>query len=404
MIGVSKLYCGQVQPSDPLRYGRESGRLPSHLLQFSKDKKPVVVWNMTRACNLACLHCYASATPGRADDELSKDECFRLVSDLTRYGAPVILFSGGEPLTHPHVFELVELATSGGVRAVLSTNGLLLGRSEARRLKGMGLSYVGVSLDGLEGPHDRIRGRRGAFQGALAAIKVARDEGLKVGLRLTMTRSNHLDLESIFDLMVDEGVPRACFYHLVDRGDNPALAGESLTHGETRAALDLIARKTQELIGKGFPAEVLTVDNQADGPYLYLKMLEEGRIIDAGNALKLMAMNGGAGSGRSIGAISWNGDVHPDQFWRNVVLGSVRERGFAQIWHDLDNAFLMALKDRNGLLKGRCLSCVFLRICGGGLRARAQFATGDPFAPDPACYLTDEEIQAQPSEAAFQAI
>ncbi|MDR0355491.1 MAG: radical SAM protein, partial [Deltaproteobacteria bacterium] len=143
MIGVSKLYCGTVEPSDVLRYGRKAKDLPSHLLQFSEDKKPVIVWNMTKACNLHCVHCYASATSGPADDELSLSEATALVESLTRYGAPVILFSGGEPLMHPHLMDLAALAVKGGARAVLSTNGLLLTQAKAEKLKDLGLSYVG---------------------------------------------------------------------------------------------------------------------------------------------------------------------------------------------------------------------------------------------------------------------
>jgi radical SAM protein with 4Fe4S-binding SPASM domain len=393
MIGVSKLYCGTVEPSDVLRYrGREARTLPSHLLQFSADKKPVVVWNMTRACNLACVHCYASATPGPAPDELTPDEGRALVESLAGFGVPVILFSGGEPLAHPRLFELVGLAVGLGARAVLSTNGLLLGRREALRLKELGLSYVGISLDGLEGPHDRMRGRLGAFRGALAAIRTARAAGLKVGLRLTLTRSNAGDLGRIFDLMADEDIPRVCFYHLVDLGSNPALSAEGLGHARTRAAIDLIAERTRLLHEAGRPTEVLTVDNQADGPYLYLKLLAEGRPERAESLMALLRLNGGASSGHGIGAVSWNGDVHPDQFWRSVVLGSVRERGFPEIWHDRSNGLLMALKDKTRHLTGRCAACRFVSVCGGGLRARAHHATGDPWAPDPACYLTDAEI------------
>ncbi|MDR2455141.1 MAG: radical SAM protein, partial [Deltaproteobacteria bacterium] len=391
MIGISKLYCGTVEPSDVLRYhGRKAKSLPSSLLQFSADKKPVIVWNMTRACNLSCVHCYASATPGPAPDELSLEEARSLVRGLAAYGAPVILFSGGEPLCHPHVLELVDLAVSGGSRAVLSTNGLLLGPKEAKRLKAAGLSYVGISLDGPAEAHDRIRGRKGAFQGALSAVRIAREAGLKVGLRLTLTRSNQADLEGVFDLMVDEAIPRICFYHLVDQGRDKSLEKERLTHEETRAAVSLIAEKTRSLIGAGKALEVLTVDNQADGPFLYLKMLEEGRKDGAEKAMELLKMNGGASSGLGIGAISWNGDVHPDQFWRSVVLGSVRERDFASIWHDPESELLSALKDKAKNVSGRCASCRFLGVCGGGLRARAWYLTGDAWAPDPACYLTDE--------------
>ncbi|MDR1049725.1 MAG: radical SAM protein [Deltaproteobacteria bacterium] len=392
MIGVSKLYCGTVEPSDVLRYGRRSRDLPSHLLQFSEDKKPVVVWNMTRACNLACAHCYASATPGPAPDELTLPEAVGLVESLTDHGVPVILFSGGEPLMHPHLAELAALAVKRGARAVLSTNGLLLDRRMADKLKDIGLSYVGISLDGLGPAHDAMRGRRGAFRGALEAIRTAGAAGLKVGLRLTLTRGNQNDLDALFDLMEAEGIPRVCFYHLVDSGKNPALAGQGLTLEETRAAVDLIAGRARMMREAGIAAEVLTVDNQADGPYLYLKMLAEGRADEAERAMELLKLNGGASSGHGIASVSWNGLVHPDQFWRSVVLGSVRERSFPEIWHDPNNSLLMALKDKYSHLKGRCRDCRFLTVCGGGLRARACFLTGDPWAPDPACYLTDAEI------------
>ncbi|MDR2442075.1 MAG: radical SAM protein, partial [Deltaproteobacteria bacterium] len=256
MIGVSKLYCGTVEPSDPLRYRRKSNELPSHLLQFSEDKKPVIVWNMTRACNLSCLHCYASATPGPAPDELTLEECLALMTDLTNFGVPVILFSGGEPLTHPHLFELVEAAVKGGSRAVLSTNGLLLTKDKAQKLKALGLSYVGISLDGLEGPHERLRRLKGSFQKALDAVDIALSCGLKVGLRLTMTKSNLSDLNALFDLMIQGGVPRVCFYHLVDSGDNPSLLAQRLSHEETREALDIICQRTRDLHERGLPTEV----------------------------------------------------------------------------------------------------------------------------------------------------
>ncbi|MDR2300788.1 MAG: SPASM domain-containing protein, partial [Deltaproteobacteria bacterium] len=262
-----------------------------------------------------------------------------------------------------------------------------------------GLSYVGISLDGLGAAHDRMRGQKGAFKGALKAIVTAREAGLKVGLRLTLTQSNKNDIEEIFKLMVSEDIPRICFYHLVDQGNNPSLSREALTLAQTRAAIDLIAVKTRELHANGLAMEVLTVDNQSDGPYLYLKLLEEGRIKEANAVMELLKLNGGASSGQGIGAISWNGLVHPDQFWRSVVLGSIREKSFKEIWHDPKNVLLMALKNKYTHLKGRCQVCRFLYVCGGGLRARADHFTGDPWAPDPACYLTDEEIGLASDEA-----
>ena len=123
MIGISKLYCGQVEPSDALRYGRHSSQLPSHLLQFSEDKKPVVVWNMTRRCNLKCVHCYAQAVDPDGKDEISTEQGKAIISDLAAYGAPVMLFSGGEPLVRQDLPELASYATEKGMRAVISTNG-----------------------------------------------------------------------------------------------------------------------------------------------------------------------------------------------------------------------------------------------------------------------------------------
>ncbi|MDR1166485.1 MAG: radical SAM protein [Deltaproteobacteria bacterium] len=393
MIGISKLYCGAVEPSDLLRYGGRSQNLPSHLLQFSTDKKPVIAWNVTRACNLSCLHCYASATAGPAPDELSLAEARALVESLAAFGVPVILFSGGEPLLHPHIFELISLAVSRGLRAVLSTNGLLITPDVASRLKDIGLSYVGVSLDGLAAHHDWMRRKPGAFGKTMEGISTCLSKGLKVGLRLTIARSNQNDIGGLFDLMAERDIPRACFYHLVDTGQNPALAQEALTLAETRQAVDLIAARTLALFQKGQRPEVLTVDNQADGPYIYLKLRAEGNLERAEKALELLKLNGGSSSGLGVGCVSWNGDVFPDQFWRSLKLGSTREKPFPAIWTDPRDEFLMALKNKKDHLTGRCRECRFLDACGGGLRARAAQATGDVWAPDPACYLTDEETR-----------
>jgi radical SAM protein with 4Fe4S-binding SPASM domain len=392
MIGISKLYCGTVEPSDLLRYGRQSKNLPSHLLQFSEDKKPVIAWNVTRLCNLSCVHCYASATIRKAPDELSREEALDLVASLSGYGVPVILFSGGEPLMRPDIFELIELAVKGGTRAVLSTNGHLITQNIAKKLKSLGLSYVGISLDGLEEHHDKMRGCKGAFKEVMKAIDISKEAGLKVGLRFTLTRSNQNDIDALFDLMAERSIPRICFYHLVDTGLNPELSGEKLSHEETRKAVNLIADRTRALFETGFKPEVLTVDNQADGPFLYLKMKAEGRDTEAEKALTLLKLNGGASSGLGIGCVSWNGEVYPDQFWRTIKLGSIREKSFQDIWTDKNNTLLMELKNKKAHLKGRCKSCRFLDICGGGLRARAAYASGDNWAPDPACYLTDDEI------------
>ncbi len=393
MIGISKLYCGAVEPSDVLRYGRQSGRLPSHLLQFSADKKPVVVWNMTRRCNLKCIHCYSNSADCNYQGELTTEEGKSLIADLAAFGSPVILFSGGEPLLRKDLFELARYATDKGMRAVISTNGTLITAEVAAKLKRIGLSYVGVSLDGLEKTHDRFRGKKGAFAEAIKGIRHCREAGVKVGIRFTVNKHNLPDVPAMFELLRKERIERLCFYHLVYTGRGSKLRAEDLTHEETRKLLDLIAGETRRMFDDGLSPEILTVDNHADGPYLYLKIKQENP-ERAREVLELLEMNEGNSSGHGIGCISWDGEVYPDQFWRNQPLGNIRQKPFSEIWMDEKNELLVKLKDKKKHVHGRCASCSWLNICGGNFRARAESA-GDTWGPDPACYLSDEEITAK---------
>jgi 12,18-didecarboxysiroheme deacetylase len=393
MIGISKLYCGAVEPADVLRYNRESDRLPSHLLQFSADKRPVVVWNMTRRCNLKCIHCYSSSQNIHYADELSTEEGKALIADLAAFGAPVILFSGGEPLMREDLPELAQFAVDRGMRAVISTNGTLFTEEKARVFKKIGLSYVGISLDGIEETHDRFRGVRGAFKASMKGIRICRDAGIKVGVRFTINLHNVADVPAIFDLLEAENIPRCCFYHLVYSGRGSRLIDEDISHGETRELLDLIMTRTRDFFDRGIAKEVLTVDNHADGPYVYLRMLREDP-RRAAEVLELLKMNEGNSSGNGIGCVSWDGEVHPDQFWRGLSLGNVRKRPFSKIWTDMSHPVLAKLKDKKPHVKGRCAACRWLAVCGGNFRARAEAVTGDIWASDPACYLSDEEISA----------
>lgn len=392
MIGISKLYCGQVESSDALRYGRHSGKLPSHLLQFSEDKKPVVVWNMTRRCNLKCVHCYAHAVEHEGQDQISTDQAKDIIDDLAMYGAPVMLFSGGEPLVRKDLVELASHATSKGMRAVISTNGTLITKEKARELKSVNLSYVGISVDGGEEVHDKFRAVPNSFKKALQGIENCQAEGLKVGLRFTINKRNVSEVPKLFELIRDLEVPRICFYHLVYSGRGSELIQEDLSHAETRATLDLIMQKTRELFEAGHPREVLTVDNHADGPYLWMRLQKEDP-KQAENVFELLQFNEGNSSGRGFACISWDGQVHADQFWRHHTFGNVLERPFSEIWDDPTIELLHKMKDKKKHVKGRCSTCRFLNICGGNFRARAEAYHGDIWAPDPACYLTDSEIQ-----------
>lgn len=392
MIGISKLYLGTVEVSDPLRYGRQSAQLPSHLLQFSADKKPVVVWNVTSRCNLKCTHCYA-ATEGEPS-ELSTDEALALIDDMAAFGVPVVLFSGGEPLMRPDILTLARHAVGQGLRVVFSTNGTRIDTHMAEEFKKIGLSYAGISIDGMEAVHDRFRACPGAFKRSLAGIRACRDAGVKVGLRMTMTRDNLGDIPAIFDLMEAERIPRICLYHLVYCGRGAEIASHDLSHAQRRATLDLIIDRTVQLNKRGFPVEVLTVDNHCDGPYLYQRMVCE-KHPRADDVMTLLRMNGGNSTGQGLACISWDGTVYPDQFWRNKPVGTVREKKFSEIWGRPEPGSLLALlREKKKHVTGRCVTCRYLDVCGGNFRARAEAVTGDLWGVDPACYLTDDEIAA----------
>jgi len=391
MIGISKLYCGTVEPSDALRYGRHSAQLPSHLLQFSADKKPVVVWNVTRRCNLRCVHCYAHATDQADQGELTTVQGKSLLDDLAAFGVPVVLFSGGEPLVRKDLPELASYAVGKGMRAVISTNGTLITAPVARTLKEIGLSYVGISLDGMQEVNDRFRAVPGAFRSALDGIRNCQAAGIKVGLRFTINRFNVQEIPSIFQLIEEMDIPRVCFYHLVYAGRGSELVEQDLSLEDSRKTLDLIIDNTRRLHEIGKPKEVLTVDNHADGPYIYLRMLKENP-DRAEEVMELLKWNEGNNSGRGIGCVSWDGAVHADQFWRHYSFGNVKERPFSEIWMDTSNPLMGRLKEKKKHVTGRCADCRWLDICGGNFRVRAEAVTGDVWAPDPACYLSDEEI------------
>lgn len=381
MISITRLYCNKPTSGDPLRYERSS-------------RGPVVVWNCTRRCNLKCVHCYAQAGSAPADDELTTAEAREMIRDLAAFKVPVLLFSGGEPLMRDDILDLVQYAREVGIRPVLSTNGVTISPSLAGRIKDAGVAYVGISLDGVGDTNDAFRGVKGAFDAALRGFESCIAIGQKVGLRLTLTRSNVEDLAGIFDLIEDMGIPRACFYHLVYSGRGGDIVEQDLTREQTRAAVDLIIDRTADLNARGGARDILTVDNHCDGPFLYSRLLRE-KAMHAADALRLLEVNGGNRSGIGIGCIDEIGQVHPDQFWRECILSSVRDRPFSEIWADESHPMLAGLRDRKRLLKGRCAqeNCRWVDVCNGNFRARAVALYGDPWMQDPACYLTDEEIR-----------
>jgi len=390
MISVSKLLCGLDAESDGLRYDAAADSKKPQITD-DKQRRPVVVWNTTKRCNLYCEHCYAAADREGAPNELSTAEGKALIDDLAEFGVPVLLFSGGEPLVREDLPELVSHADDAGIRPVLSTNGTLLTRENARELKAAGLEYAGVSVDGLPERNDRIRGAEGAFDAAVRGIEACLDVGLKTGLRYTITEHNVDDLAGVVDLLVDVGVDRFCFYHLDYGGRGAEIADVDLSPAATRRAVTDLCDLTREYHAAGEEIETLLVGNYADAGHLVEYADSEIGTDRARLIYEHLRRNGGDPTGERIADVDPVGNVHLTQFWQGYSPGNVRDRSFGAIWSDDSNPLLAGLRDREGRLTGRCADCAYKEICRGGSRLRALSAHGDPFAPDPKCYLTEAE-------------
>lgn len=389
MISVTKLLFAREYYGDSLRYTKNAHAMRNGA---GEGMGPVVVWNSTKTCNLKCRHCYMSSDNKKYQNELTTQEAKNFIDDLADFHVPVLLFSGGEPLIRPDFFELAEYAQAKGVRPTLSTNGTLITREVAQRIKDIGVGYVGISLDGLQDVNDQFRGVEGAFQKAMEGIQNCVAVGQRVGLRFTINHHNIQELENIFDFIERENINRVCFYHLVYSGRGTAMKNQDVTAEESRRAMDIIIRRTKDFEDRGLEKEILTVDNHCDGVYMYLKALAEGNDQQATQIKKYISMNGGNRSGIAFGEVDPFGYVHPDQFTQHHTFGNVRDRKFSEIWQDTSNPIMAGLKDRKPLLKGRCSQCRFLENCNGNFRTRAEAVTGDFWESDPSCYLTDEEI------------
>jgi radical SAM protein with 4Fe4S-binding SPASM domain len=388
MISVTKLLGGASYFGDRLRYHDDSAK---QTMGARPDSGPVVVWNSTKTCNLECVHCYADAEIRKFRNELTTAEAEAMIRDLAAMNVPALLISGGEPFVRPDILELAELAMSLGVRVTFSTNGTLIDAKRAERIAKIGVAYVGISIDGGEERHDHFRGKKGAFRDAVRGIRNCRDAGIRVGVRFTVTKENVGEIDSIFNLVEEEGIGRLCLYHLVYSGRGAYLAGIDLEVHEKRALMLKLMDRVEGWNREERPIEVMTVDNHADAPFIYLRLRDRDE-DRAERALALMKSNGGNRTGIAIGCIDSFGLVHPDQFSSHHTLGSIRERPFSEIWRDDRVTLLHGLRIRKELLQGRCATCKWLPMCNGNFRARAEAATGDYWQADPGCYLLDSEI------------
>ncbi len=300
MISVSRLISKRAEEGDRVRYSGLKDRYPS-----------VLVFNVTRNCNLRCVHCY-SGSGTQLFQDLPLSTWLNAVKQASDMGVKHILLSGGEPLARRDVHLIAKEAWERGIRVELSTNGTMLTRERLEELRRY-VDYVGVSIDGPEPVHDRFRGVEGAFSKAIKGIRTSREMGIKTGLRFTLTRENYKYVDFVFDLMMKEGINRVCFYHLAyaGRADRKLDIDNSMRVG--------LVTKIIEYAKRG-EWEVLTADNPVDGVLVYSLTRNPG-------ILELLRKNGGNKSGERIADVTPDGVVYPDQF-TPVPLGSREVEGY----------------------------------------------------------------------------
>ena len=361
---------------------------------------PVVIWNLIRRCNLTCKHCYTTSADINFPGELSTSEVFTVMDDLKSFHVPVLILSGGEPLLRKDIFDIALRAKEMGFYVGLSSNGTLIAEDNIDAIDAIGFDYVGVSIDGMRKTHDAFRRSDGSFDASLRGVRLCRERGIKVGLRFTLTQDNVDDFPGMLKLMDDEDVDKFYLSHLNYGGRGNRNRKDDAVYAMTRQVMDALFEKCLERLRSGRPAEFVTGNNDADGVYL-LNWVRRRFPEHVDTIHARLRQWGGNSSGVNIANIDNLGNVHPDTFWWHYTLGNLRDRSFSAIWSDLSDPLMAGLKQSPRPVEGRCASCGHLNICNGNTRVRAHQTTGNAWAEDPGCYLTDEEIGLNVAPARF---
>ena len=390
MINCSKLLQSTQTLKEIKRYSAVKEEAPKWMLRFSKTASPIVVWNVTKKCNLSCAHCYINAVGEEESEadmgELTTREAIGMIEDLAAIKAPMLAFSGGEPLLRNDIYELNVYAMKLGLRTILSTNSTLITREVAKKIKEAGFVYVGVSLDGSEEANDRFRGAKGAFEKSLQGLRYLMEEEVNTGVRFAITNQNYDELPKVLEITRREKIPRFSLYQLVYGGRGKEIIDWDIFNEQRREVMDYIIEEARMSNGMN----IVTADNYADGIYL-LQDVTEHEPERAAEVERLLAMQSGCPAGDGLANVDNQGNVHLCPYWQSRTIGNIREKKFNDIWFDEENEFLSKMRDKTRYIKDKCGRCKLNHLCMG-CRVRAEVANGDPFGEDPACYLTEEEI------------
>jgi len=362
---------------------------------------PVVIWNLIRRCNLRCKHCYSTSLDIDFKDELTTEQIKATIDDLKVAQVPVLILSGGEPLLRPDIYEITAYAKAKGFYVALSTNGTLIDESNIEQIKAADYQYVGISIDGLEEFHDEFRRQKGSFKTSMHAIKLCKEAGIKIGMRLCLTKENFNDIPAMLDLMEEYKVDKFYLSHLNYSGRGKRSAENDAMFQMTKDAMELLYERAWSHISQGVETDFVTGNNDADGPFLLQWASKKfGKIHpEAIENLKQRLINwGGNASGVNVANIDNTGTIHPDTYWWNHPIGNVTKEKFSDVWKNTQDPLMLGFRQSPRPVTGRCAKCEYLNICGGNTRTRAFAQSGDAWAEDPGCYLDDNEIELTQTE------
>jgi heme d1 biosynthesis radical SAM protein NirJ len=364
---------------------------PTPLKPVRKPPGPVVIWNLIRRCNLTCKHCYTTSADINFPGELTTREIFKVMHDLKDFNVPVLILSGGEPLLHPDIFAISRRAKAMGFYVALSTNGTLITRENIHQIADIKYQYVGISLDGMQQTHDKFRQKQGSFDASIKGVQLCREQGIKAGIRFTLTRDNVDDFADMLQLMDDQDIDKFYLSHLNYGGRGNKNRKDDAAFQMTRDVMTLLFEQSLQWEQQGLQREIVTGNNDADAVY-FLHWVKKNYPGQAEHIQARLEQWGGNASGVNVANIDNLGNVHPDTFWWHYSLGNIKDRPFSKIWQDTSDPLMAGLKQTPRPLKGRCGTCHYQKICNGNTRVRAQQLFADPWAEDPGCYLQRNEI------------
>lgn len=349
----------------------------------------LVAWEVTRTCNLACVHCRAAAMDRPYENELTTHECFKLLDEIESFASPIIILTGGEPLLRPDIFEIAAYGNQKGFRMTMAVNGTLLSLEIAGKLKESGIQRISISLDGATaGSHDAFRQVPGAFEGALRGVEHAREAGLDFQINTTITRQNHEEVSAIHALTVSLGAVAHHIFLLVPMGRGKDLTEQGISAEQYETTLHWFYEQRDQV-----PLQL----KATCAPHYYRILRQragsEGRKVDF-NTFGLDAMTRGCLGGVGFAFISHTGQVQPCGYLE-LNCGNVREQPFREIWEH-SNIF-GNLRDF-GKYEGKCGQCEYIRVCGG-CRARAYESTGNYLAPEPLCLYQPKLAQEEAAQS-----